>query len=200
VPGDRGRDGVDATVDARGDELDPARVGGARHAGARIAGSVELLLGLGGEPVQQRGHVAALEVLGVDLDRAARLAEAARVPRQHVEARAAQRPEADLADRRQRGAVLVLVAHRAPAVGLEDGRRRLARRETLRREEARADRRAVEGRDDDVAGTGGRRDHEGRRGDRRCHERTNARVHSRHGVTSRSSMRRFLFFRVSQRP
>ena len=116
VPGDRGRDGVDAMVDAGGDELDPARVGRARHAGAGIASGVELLLGLRGEPVQQRGHVAALEVLGVDLDRAARLAEAARVPRQHVEARAAQRPEPDLADGRQRGAVLVLVAHRAPAV------------------------------------------------------------------------------------
>ena len=38
----------------RGDELDPAGVGDAGHAHARVAGLVELRLGLLGEPVEQR--------------------------------------------------------------------------------------------------------------------------------------------------
>ena len=66
VPGDRRGDRVDALVDRRGDELDPARVGDAVHADPRVARLVELRLGLLGEPVDQRRDVAALDVLGVD--------------------------------------------------------------------------------------------------------------------------------------
>ena len=54
-------------------------------------GVVELRLGLLGQPVDQRLDVAALELGRVDLDRAAGVAEAARVPGEHVEAGAAQR-------------------------------------------------------------------------------------------------------------
>ena len=62
VPGDDRGDRVDALVARGADELDAAGVGDAGHAHARVAGLVELGLGLLGEPVQQRGHVAALGV------------------------------------------------------------------------------------------------------------------------------------------
>ena len=60
---------------------------------------VELRLGLLGEPVDQRADVAALGVGRVDRDRAAGVAEPARVPGQHVEAGLAQRADADVAGR-----------------------------------------------------------------------------------------------------
>ena len=60
------------------------------------------------------------------VDRAAGVAEPARVPGQHVEAGLAQRPDADVAGRLVDRGVRVGLARAAPAVGLEDRRRLLA--------------------------------------------------------------------------
>ena len=58
-------------------------------------GAVELRLGLARDVVDERLDVAGLVVGAVDLDRAAGVAEAARVPGQHVVAGRAQRADAD---------------------------------------------------------------------------------------------------------
>ena len=104
------------------------------------------------EPVDQRRHVARLRVGRVDGDRAAGVAEPARVPRQHVEAGLAQRADADVAGALVAGRVRVGLARAAPAVALEDRRRLAAARRGM---EGEHDLRAVEGRDRGVAGLGG---------------------------------------------
>ena len=84
VPGDLGHDRVDPTVDRRGDELDAAPVGPADHPDPRISGCVELGFGAGRDPIEERLHVATLEVRVVDLDGAAGFAEPAGIPGQDV--------------------------------------------------------------------------------------------------------------------
>ena len=152
VPGDDRGDRVDALVQRGRRELDAAGVGDAGHAHARVAGPVELGLGLRREPVDQRHHVARLLVGRVDGDRAARVAEPARVPRQHVEAGLAQRADADVAGALVAGRVRVGLARPAPAVALEDRRRLAASRRRMEREH---DLGPVEGRDRGAAGLGG---------------------------------------------
>ena len=64
VPGDVGRDRVEARVDRGRDELDAAAVAGARHADPRVARAVEARLGLLRDVADQRLHVAALSYCG----------------------------------------------------------------------------------------------------------------------------------------
>ncbi len=68
-------------LEAGGHQLDPAGVGAAVHAHARIAGAVELRLGLLGEVVDQRLDVAALVLLVVDRHGAAGLRRSRASPR-----------------------------------------------------------------------------------------------------------------------
>ena len=168
VPRDVGHDRVEALVERRGHELDAAAVGGAGHAHARIAGLVELGLGLGGHEVDELLHVAALGVRAVDGGRAARGAEAARIPGQDVVAGGPQRPDADGARPGVGGAVLVGGAPGAPARAEEHGGRLLPRRQIGRREEREHDGRAVERRHRGVASERTRRPKREHRGERRA--------------------------------
>ena len=87
---------------------------------ARVAGAVELCLGLAGDVVDQRLHVAPLVLGRVDLHGAARLAEPARVPGEDVVAGAPEHAHAGGAEEVARGAVLVRVASAAPAGADQD--------------------------------------------------------------------------------
>ena len=189
VPGDRRDDRVDPLVDRRRHELDPARVGDAVHADARVARLVEPRLGLLREPVEQRRDVAALVALVVDGDGPAGLAESARVPGQDVEAGVAQRPGADVAGGVRRRAVRVGVARTAPAVGLEDRRRPLAGLQAGGRVEADLELGAVERGDDGVAR--GRRCGEAEQQRHRQREGPGG-VHARHAATGHPPTRRFM--------
>jgi hypothetical protein len=144
--------------------------------GARIAGAVELLLGLGGEPVQQRRHVAALESL----------ASTSTVPPDSPKPReshvstlkpARRSGRGRPGRRRQRGAVLVLSrAAPQPWVSRIVGAFWPGARPSAGKKLG-ADRRAVEGRDDRRRGQRPWRDREGAATHDPCHEVTNARVH-----------------------
>src|SRR5207249_8237425 len=115
---------VDPGIDRRGDELDTAAVTAARHAGPRVASSVELGLGLLGHEVEQCLYVAALIARVVDLDSAPRLAEAPRIPGDDVVSVVDERVDVGDAERpseRARSTALG-VARLAPARPLKDGR------------------------------------------------------------------------------
>ena len=155
VPGDVRRDHVHARIARRGDPLDPAAVGPAAHAHARISGPVELGLGLPGQPVDQRGGVAGLVVRRVHLHRSAREPESARVPGEHVVAGAAQRPHAHVAHDLERGGVLVRLPRLAEPGTDQHGGRTMAGRQPLGREEVHVDGRLVEGADGGVTRLGG---------------------------------------------
>ena len=147
VPGDRRRDGVDARIAGGGDELDAAAVAGAVHAEHGVARGLEPGLGLLGDEVDQRLRVARLELGVVDHHRAARAAEAAGVPGEHVVAGV--------------GVVLGRAggAGASPAVSDHQRRRRAAGLGSGGGEEVGHDRRAVEGLDHGVARLSGRRGH-----------------------------------------
>ena len=153
VPGDDRGDRVDALVARRGDELDAARVGDAGHAHARVAGLVELRLGLLGEPVDQRRDVAALGVGRVDRDRAAascRSRGESQVRTLKPALRSAPTPTLPVVS--SLVASGSVCARAAPAVALEDRRRLPA---AGRGVEGEHDLGAVEGGDGGVAGLGG---------------------------------------------
>ncbi len=152
VPRDVRRDHVHARVTGGGDPLDPASVGAAVHAHARVSGLVQLRLRLLREPVDQRRRVARLVVRRVDLHLPTGLPEPARVPGQHVVAGAAERTEAHAAEELLGARVLVRLAGLAPAGADEHGRSTLARRQAVRREEVHADGRLVERADGGVPG------------------------------------------------
>ncbi len=107
----------------RGDELDATAVGAADHADAGIARPVELHAALGGHPVEELLHVLALVVGAVGLDRAAGLAEAPRVPGEHVVPGLLQRGDVERAEEADR--LDVRVPGLAPARTHQHGRRRL---------------------------------------------------------------------------
>ena len=87
VPGDLGRDRVDALVERRRHELDPARVRAAAHADQRVAGSLLRHARISRQQVDQPHHVLTLVLRGVDVHLAARGAESALVPGEDAVAR-----------------------------------------------------------------------------------------------------------------
>ena len=158
VPRDVRSDHVHPRVARGRDPLDAAAVRAAVHADPRVAGLVELGLGLRREPVDQGRYVTRLVVGGVDLHRAARLAEAARVPGQHVVAGLAQRTDAHAAEQLLGAGVLVGLPAHAPPRADQHRRRPLAGREARGGEEVHADRRLVERADGRVPGLGSPRE------------------------------------------
>src|SRR5437667_12408808 len=122
MPRDLRHDRVDATVDRRGHELDPAAVRRAHHSHARIAGAVELHGRLLRDPVDESLDVAPLEVGTVTFDRPARLPETTRVPREHVVTRSVQRVNAEIAEQAVTRTGGVHVTGLSPTRTLEHGR------------------------------------------------------------------------------
>ena len=151
VPRDGGHDGVDPAVLGGGDPLDAPAVGAAEHPHPRIARLVELDTRPRGHPVDQPRDVPGLVVGAVDLHGAGRVAEASRVPGEHVVAGPVQITDRHTAEQ-VTGARQIGVTGLAPPRAHQDGRGRVAGRGAGHREPVGTDLCPVERRDGPVGG------------------------------------------------
>jgi len=146
VPRDGRHDRVDPRVGRGGHQLDTTAVRIADHADLRIAGAIEIDLGLRRQPADDRRNVFGLEVRRVDLQLPARVPFTARVPGDDVVAVMAQREDPDDLVRQElvlRG-VWVRRTRQPQARTIEDRRGLLPSLQSRRRHEMNVDGGAVE--------------------------------------------------------
>ena len=154
VPGDHGNDGIDTGVDRGGGELDAATVGAAGHPDPGVACGIELCLGPGGHPGDERRYVAALEVRVVQLRLSARRGDPSGVPGQHVVSGLSQVPDAR--DRRAALGVGIILGLPAEPRALQNRGRHLTVGQAARGKPVERDGGAVEGHHRVVVLRGGR--------------------------------------------